>query len=86
MISELESVIALEPVDEVFMALPRDEYAPLVEAIVRLCEEQGIIVRLQTELFKLRIARWQVDDVDGIPIMKPSGRGPRTDGRFLQRG
>ena len=67
-ISELESVIALEPVDEVFMALPRDEYAPLVEAIVRLCEEQGIIVRLQTELFKLRIARWQVDDVDGIPI------------------
>lgn len=68
-ISELESVIASEPVDEVFIALPRDEYAPLVEAIVHLCEEQGIIVRLQTELFKLRIARWQVDELDGIPIV-----------------
>jgi exopolysaccharide biosynthesis polyprenyl glycosylphosphotransferase len=68
-IFELESVIAREPVDEVFIALPRDEYAPLVEAIVCLCEEQGIIVRLQTELFKLRIARWQVDELDGIPIV-----------------
>lgn len=68
-ISELESVIASEPVDEVFIALPRDEYAPLVEEIVHLCEEQGIIVRLQTELFKLRIARWQVDELDGIPIV-----------------
>jgi exopolysaccharide biosynthesis polyprenyl glycosylphosphotransferase len=68
-ISELESVIAREPVDEVFIALPRDKYGPLVEDIVRLCEEQGIIVRVQTELFKLRIARWQVDDLDGMPIV-----------------
>jgi exopolysaccharide biosynthesis polyprenyl glycosylphosphotransferase len=67
--SELESVIAREPVDEVFIALPRDEYAPLVEEVVRLCEEQGIIVRLQTDLFKLRIARWQVDELDGVPIV-----------------
>jgi exopolysaccharide biosynthesis polyprenyl glycosylphosphotransferase len=68
-ISELESVIAREPVDEVFIALPGDEYAPLVETIVRLCEEQGITVRLETDLFKLRIARWQVDELDGIPIV-----------------
>jgi exopolysaccharide biosynthesis polyprenyl glycosylphosphotransferase len=68
-ISELESIIAQEPVDEVFIALPREGYAPLVEAIVRLCEDQGIIVRLQTDLFKLRIARWQVDELDGIPIV-----------------
>ena len=47
-ISELESVITREPVDEVFIALPGDEYAPLVEEIVRLCEEQGITVRLET--------------------------------------
>jgi exopolysaccharide biosynthesis polyprenyl glycosylphosphotransferase len=68
-ISELESLIALEPVDEVFITLPRDEYGPLVEAIVHLCEEQGIIVRVQTELFKLKIARWQVDELDGMPIV-----------------
>jgi exopolysaccharide biosynthesis polyprenyl glycosylphosphotransferase len=68
-ISELESVIAREPVDEVFIALPRDKYGPLVEEIVRLCEEQGIIVRVQPELFKLKIARWQFDELDGMPIV-----------------
>jgi exopolysaccharide biosynthesis polyprenyl glycosylphosphotransferase len=68
-ISELESVIALEPVDEVFITLQRDKYGPLVEAIVRLCEEQGIIVRVQTELFKLSIAQWQVDEFGGMPIV-----------------
>jgi exopolysaccharide biosynthesis polyprenyl glycosylphosphotransferase len=68
-ISELESVIAQEPVDEVFIALPRDKYGPLVETMVRLCEEQGIIVRVQTEMFNLRIARWHVDELDGRPIM-----------------
>src|SRR5919197_4238528 len=68
-ISELEAVIAREPVDEVFIALPREKYGPLVEEVVRLCEEQGIIVRVQTELFKLRIARWQVDELNGIPVV-----------------
>lgn len=68
-IAELESVIGQEPVDEVFITLPSDKYGPIVEAIVRLCEEQGIIVRVQTEFFKLRIARWQVDELDGIPIV-----------------
>jgi exopolysaccharide biosynthesis polyprenyl glycosylphosphotransferase len=68
-IAELESVIAREPVDEVFIALPGDKYGPLVEAIVRLCEEQGIIIRVQSEPFKLKIARWQVEELDGIPIV-----------------
>jgi exopolysaccharide biosynthesis polyprenyl glycosylphosphotransferase len=68
-ISELESVIAREPVDEVFITLPRDKYGRLVEEIVRVCEEQGIIVRVQTELFKLKIARWHVDELDGMPIV-----------------
>jgi exopolysaccharide biosynthesis polyprenyl glycosylphosphotransferase len=68
-ISELEAVIDQEPVDEVFIALPRDRYGPLVEDIVHLCEEQGIIVRMQTEMFDLKIAKWQVDLLDGIPTV-----------------
>jgi exopolysaccharide biosynthesis polyprenyl glycosylphosphotransferase len=68
-ISELEAVIAQEPVDEVFITLPRDKYGHLVETIVRLCEEQGIIVRVQTEMFNLSIARWQVDELAGRPIV-----------------
>jgi exopolysaccharide biosynthesis polyprenyl glycosylphosphotransferase len=68
-ISELESVITQEPVDEVFIALPRDKYSHLIGTVVRLCEEQGIIVRLQADMFKLTIARWRVDELDGIPIV-----------------
>ena len=68
-IAELESVMAQEPVDEVFITLPREKYGHLVDAIVRLCEEQGIIVRVQSEPFDLRIARWQVDELGGVPIV-----------------
>jgi exopolysaccharide biosynthesis polyprenyl glycosylphosphotransferase len=68
-IAELESIIAREPVDEVFVTLPREKYGQLVDTIVRLCEEQGIIVRIQSDLFKLKIARWQVDELGGIPIV-----------------
>ena len=68
-ISQLESIIAQEPVDEVFITLPRDKYGHVIDAIVRLCEEQGIIVRLRTDMFALKIARWHVDEVDGMPIV-----------------
>jgi exopolysaccharide biosynthesis polyprenyl glycosylphosphotransferase len=68
-ISELEAVLDEEPVDEVFIALPRDKYGPLVENIVHLCEEQGIIVRIQSEMFNLKVATWQVDLLDGMPMV-----------------
>jgi exopolysaccharide biosynthesis polyprenyl glycosylphosphotransferase len=68
-LAEIEAVITREPIDEVFIALPRDKYSQLVDAIVRLCEEQGVVVRLQADIFKLAIARWHVDEFDGIPIV-----------------
>ncbi|MCZ6624742.1 MAG: exopolysaccharide biosynthesis polyprenyl glycosylphosphotransferase [Deltaproteobacteria bacterium] len=68
-VSELESVIAHEPVDEVLVVLPMDKYGHLVETIVHLCEEQGIIVRVQTEMFNLRVARSHVDELDGVPVL-----------------
>lgn len=68
-ISELETILAQEPVDEVFISLPRDKYSHLVDTIVRLCEEQGIIVRLQADMFNLTIAQWQVDELDGMRIV-----------------
>jgi exopolysaccharide biosynthesis polyprenyl glycosylphosphotransferase len=68
-VNQLNSVIAHHPVDEVLVALPMDQYRPLIETIVRHCEEQGIIVRIQTEMFKLQVARSYVDDLQGIPVM-----------------
>ncbi len=51
------------------MALPIDKYGPLVQAIVRQCEEQGIIVRVRTEMSTLHIARSYVDDLQGVPVV-----------------
>jgi len=68
-ISELQSVIIQEAVDEVYINLPREKYGHLIEAIVHLCEEQGIIVRVWTDMFGLRIAKPQIDELDGIPVV-----------------
>jgi exopolysaccharide biosynthesis polyprenyl glycosylphosphotransferase len=68
-IAELASILSQEAIDEVFITLPRDKYRDLIESIVSLCEEQGIIVRLQTDLFNLRFARWQVDELNGMPVV-----------------
>ena len=68
-VQQLTSVIADQPVDEVLVALPIDKYGPLVETIVRQCEEQGIIVRVRTEMSRLQVARSYVDELQGVPVM-----------------
>lgn len=68
-VNQLNSVIADQPVDEVLVALPIDKYGPLVETIVRHCEEQGIIVRVQTEMSTLRVARSYIDELQGVPVV-----------------
>jgi exopolysaccharide biosynthesis polyprenyl glycosylphosphotransferase len=69
LISELEAIIDDQPVDEVFVALPRAKYGHLIETIVATCEEQGIIVRVQTATFNLKVARWRSDELDGTPFV-----------------
>jgi len=69
LMSELEAVIDGQPVDEVFIALPRAKYNHLIETIVSVCEEQGIIVRVQTAPFALKVARWRPDELDGKPFV-----------------
>jgi exopolysaccharide biosynthesis polyprenyl glycosylphosphotransferase len=56
-------------VDEVLVALPLDKRRGLIEKIVEVCEEQGILVRVRTDLFNLKIARSQVDNVEGVPVV-----------------
>ena len=68
-VEQLNSVIADQPIDEVLVALPIDKYGPLVETIVRQCEEQGIIVRVRTEMSHLQVARSYVDELEGVPVM-----------------
>jgi exopolysaccharide biosynthesis polyprenyl glycosylphosphotransferase len=68
-VEKLNSVIAQQPIDEVLVALPMNKYSPLVETIVRHCEEQGIVVRVRAEMFQLQVARSYVDELQGVPVM-----------------
>jgi exopolysaccharide biosynthesis polyprenyl glycosylphosphotransferase len=68
-VDQLNSVIAHHPVDEVLVALPMNKYGPLIETIVRHCEEQGVVVRVRTELSNLQVARSYVDELQGVPVM-----------------
>ena len=47
--------------DEVFICLPVKSYYERIREIVERCESQGIIVRLLSRIFDLRIARSMVD-------------------------
>ena len=68
-VQQLNSVIADQTVDEVLVALPIDKYSLLVEAIVHQCEEQGIIVRLRTEMSNLHVARSYIDQLEGLAVL-----------------
>jgi exopolysaccharide biosynthesis polyprenyl glycosylphosphotransferase len=77
-VDQIDNMIAYQAVDEVVLALPMNQYATVIEAIVRHCEEQGIVVRVQTQFFDLQIARLYADELQGIPVMTIQS-GP-TDG------
>ena len=83
-IEQLNSVIANKTVDEVLVALPIDRYGPLVQAIVRQCEEQGIIVRVRTEMSTLNIARSYVDNLHGVPVVTIQS-GPQDSWQLIAK-
>jgi exopolysaccharide biosynthesis polyprenyl glycosylphosphotransferase len=68
-VERIAALIADGPVDEVFVALPLDRGQSLIRSIVALCEEQGITVRLASAVVDPILARADVDEVDGRPII-----------------
>jgi len=71
--AEVESALArrleIRPVDEVFSTLPLDTYPQTIRAIVRMCEEQGVTVRMLSSLYVPAVSRLQIDDLDGSPVI-----------------
>jgi exopolysaccharide biosynthesis polyprenyl glycosylphosphotransferase len=85
LISELESLILSEAVDEVFITLPLDRYGNMIESIVQLCQEQGIVVRVEADLSAWTPARPYIGELGGVPLV--SIRSVPRDGWqiFLKR-
>jgi exopolysaccharide biosynthesis polyprenyl glycosylphosphotransferase len=65
---DLPRLLQSHVLDEVIFALPRQRLDE-IEGSVLLCEEQGVAARVCVELFTPRIAKVEVDDLDGIPAL-----------------
>lgn len=68
-LEQVSELIARHPVDEVFVSVPLDSGQPLLRAIIPLCEEQGITLRVVSSVADLLFARAQVDEVEGQPVI-----------------
>ena len=69
LLERLATVVARNPIDEVFVAAPLDAGQPLIRGVLALCEERGITVRLVSSIAELTLARAQVDEIDGRPVI-----------------
>jgi exopolysaccharide biosynthesis polyprenyl glycosylphosphotransferase len=56
-------------VDEVVLGLPIKSFYDQSLQIIRLCEEQGILVRLLPDMFNLTMARTNVDQFEDYPML-----------------
>ena len=68
-LARISELVEHQPIDEVFVSLPLDSAQPLIRAIVGLCEQQGITIRMITSIVDLFLARAQIDEIDGRPVI-----------------
>jgi exopolysaccharide biosynthesis polyprenyl glycosylphosphotransferase len=74
-------------VDEVAIYLPFGSFYRHSSDVLSLCQQHGITVRFNSDIFGLKTARWRADEFDGdqyIATYTGSGEpGPRTIKRLL---
>jgi hypothetical protein len=63
-------------VDEVVIALPMESSYGQAARIAALCEEQGIIVRLLSDIFNLRLAQSRAEEFAGEAVTTLSAGAP----------
>ena len=71
--------------DEVVIALPMESSYGKAARIAMLCEEQGIIVRVLSDLFNLRVAQSRAEEFAGEPVTTLSTGSPDGWPHLLKR-
>jgi len=65
----VEEILASLPADEVIIALPvRSQYRTIAR-IIAAAEDRGLMVRIPTSLFELRLSKATVDHLDDLPMI-----------------
>ncbi len=66
-VDQLERVLHDRIVDEVVVCLPFTQW-DLIDAITRLCEEEGKIVRIPMDVLDRAVAVGRLEELDGTPV------------------
>lgn len=68
-LGEIEHILASKVVDEIIICLPIKTFYDRMESIARAAEEQGITVRVYSDLFNLKLSRSVVGEIGEAPIL-----------------
>jgi exopolysaccharide biosynthesis polyprenyl glycosylphosphotransferase len=79
-LNELAQILDDHIVNEIMIALPIKSYYEELREIVHIAEEQGVVVRFDSELFDLHLARARAEYLDGVPMLTLYG-GPPSNWR-----
>jgi exopolysaccharide biosynthesis polyprenyl glycosylphosphotransferase len=86
-LGDFQFLLNNQVIDEAVIGLPLKSHYDEISAIIKICEEQGIIVRVLSDLFDLKIAKSQVDRLDNVPILTlhsaPLDQWPLLVKRFI---
>lgn len=67
-ISELESTIKNQEIDEIFITISAKEYEKF-KRIIKVCEKSGVRTQIVPDYAGFIPAKPQIDDIDGIPLI-----------------
>ena len=68
-LEDTHEIVKRHIIDEVVIGLPMKSHYDKIGTIIKTCEEHGIIIRLLSDLFDLKIAKSYIDHLDNTPIL-----------------
>jgi len=68
-LSQMQQVLADNVIDEIIICLPIKTFYDRMESIAKIAEEQGITVRVYSDLFNLNLARATHGEIGEAPIL-----------------
>lgn len=77
-LSDVESVLANNEVDEVMICLPVRSQYEAIARIISIASVRGVAVRMPADFFELKLVNAQVEHLDQIPIINLNMSGPAS--------
>jgi exopolysaccharide biosynthesis polyprenyl glycosylphosphotransferase len=83
-LDQLTEILHSEVVDEVAVCLPFSEQEAIDE-IVRLCEDEGKIVRIPVAVLERTLSSGRIEEIDGLPVLSLTTGPDRVVGLAAKR-